>query len=55
MSAVLGLSKKDRSVLLDPVIINNPIGVQVLALPSGVKTSWTSSGGPPARMPPAAT
>ena len=36
MSAVLGLSKQDRSVLLDPVILNNPIGVQVLGICSAL-------------------
>jgi Na+-transporting NADH:ubiquinone oxidoreductase subunit D len=36
MSAVLGLSKQDRAVLLDPVIINNPIGVQVLGICSAL-------------------
>jgi Na+-transporting NADH:ubiquinone oxidoreductase subunit D len=36
MSAVLGLSKQDRSVLLDPIILNNPIGVQVLGICSAL-------------------
>ena len=36
MSAVLGLSKQDRSVLLDPIVINNPIGVQVLGICSAL-------------------
>ena len=36
MSAVLGLSKQDRSVLFDPVILNNPIGVQVLGICSAL-------------------
>lgn len=37
MSAVpLGLSKADRKVLLDPVVINNPIGVQVLGICSAL-------------------
>ena len=32
----LGLNKQDRAVLLDPVIINNPIGVQVLGICSAL-------------------
>ena len=36
MSAVLGLSKQDRAVLFDPVILNNPIGVQVLGICSAL-------------------
>jgi len=36
MSAVLGLSKQDRSVLIDPIILNNPIGVQVLGICSAL-------------------
>ena len=36
MSAVLGLSKQDRSVLVDPIILNNPIGVQVLGICSAL-------------------
>ena len=36
MSAVLRLSKQDRSVLFDPVILNNPIGVQVLGICSAL-------------------
>jgi Na+-transporting NADH:ubiquinone oxidoreductase subunit D len=32
----LGLSKRDRSVLFDPVVINNPIGVQVLGICSAL-------------------
>ena len=37
MSAIsLGLSKQDRSVLFDPVVINNPIGVQVLGICSAL-------------------
>jgi Na+-transporting NADH:ubiquinone oxidoreductase subunit D len=36
VSAVLGLSKRDRSVLFDPIIINNPIGVQVLGICSAL-------------------
>ena len=37
MSATtLGLSKQDRAVLFDPVILNNPIGVQVLGICSAL-------------------
>ena len=36
MSAVLGLSKQDRAVLFDPIILNNPIGVQVLGICSAL-------------------
>jgi Na+-transporting NADH:ubiquinone oxidoreductase subunit D len=36
MSAVLGLSKQDRSVLVDPILLNNPIGVQVLGICSAL-------------------
>jgi Na+-transporting NADH:ubiquinone oxidoreductase subunit D len=36
MSAVLGLSKQDRAVLIDPIILNNPIGVQVLGICSAL-------------------
>jgi Na+-transporting NADH:ubiquinone oxidoreductase subunit D len=39
MSAVpapLGLSKHDRAVLLDPVTVNNPIGVQALGICSAL-------------------
>ena len=37
MSAVsFGLSKQDRAVLFDPVILNNPIGVQVLGICSAL-------------------
>ena len=37
MSATtLGLSKRDRAVLFDPVILNNPIGVQVLGICSAL-------------------
>ena len=36
MSAVLGLSKQDRSILVDPIILNNPIGVQVLGICSAL-------------------
>ena len=37
MSAVtLGLSKQDRNVLLEPVAINNPIGVQALGICSAL-------------------
>ncbi|MGB2818334.1 MAG: NADH:ubiquinone reductase (Na(+)-transporting) subunit D [Burkholderiaceae bacterium] len=37
MSAtMLGLSKQDRAVLFDPVILNNPIGVQVLGICSAL-------------------
>ena len=36
MSAVLGLSKQDRGVLVDPIILNNPIGVQVLGICSAL-------------------
>jgi Na+-transporting NADH:ubiquinone oxidoreductase subunit D len=36
VSAVLGLSKQDRAVLFDPVILNNPIGVQVLGICSAL-------------------
>jgi Na+-transporting NADH:ubiquinone oxidoreductase subunit NqrD len=33
VSAVsFGLNKQDRAVLFDPVILNNPIGVQVLGI-----------------------
>jgi Na+-transporting NADH:ubiquinone oxidoreductase subunit D len=32
----LGLSKQDRAVLFDPVILNNPIGVQVLGICSAL-------------------
>lgn len=32
----LGLNKQDRAVLFDPVIINNPIGVQVLGICSAL-------------------
>ena len=35
MSAVL-FSKEDRSVLVDPIILNNPIGVQVLGICSAL-------------------
>jgi len=31
-----GLSKRDRAVLFDPVILNNPIGVQVLGICSAL-------------------
>jgi Na+-transporting NADH:ubiquinone oxidoreductase subunit D len=33
---MLGLSKQDRAVLFDPVILNNPIGVQVLGICSAL-------------------
>ena len=37
MSAVgFGLNKQDRAVLFDPVILNNPIGVQVLGICSAL-------------------
>ncbi len=37
MSAIMaGLSKRDRAVLFDPVILNNPIGVQVLGICSAL-------------------
>jgi Na+-transporting NADH:ubiquinone oxidoreductase subunit D len=36
MSAVVGLSKQDRAVLVDPVAINNPIGVQALGICSAL-------------------
>jgi Na+-transporting NADH:ubiquinone oxidoreductase subunit D len=36
MSAVLGLGKQDRAVLFDPIILNNPIGVQVLGICSAL-------------------
>ena len=36
MSAVLRLSRQDRSVLVDPIILNNPIGVQVLGICSAL-------------------
>ncbi|MGZ9031167.1 MAG: NADH:ubiquinone reductase (Na(+)-transporting) subunit D [Burkholderiaceae bacterium] len=36
MSAVLGLSKLDRTVLLEPVANNNPIGVQALGICSAL-------------------
>ena len=37
MSATMpGLSKQDRAVLFDPVILNNPIGVQVLGICSAL-------------------
>ncbi|HEX5640250.1 MAG TPA: NADH:ubiquinone reductase (Na(+)-transporting) subunit D [Burkholderiaceae bacterium] len=36
MSAVLGLSKQDRTVLLEPVANNNPIGVQALGICSAL-------------------
>jgi Na+-transporting NADH:ubiquinone oxidoreductase subunit D len=32
----LGLSKQDRGVLFDPIILNNPIGVQVLGICSAL-------------------
>jgi Na+-transporting NADH:ubiquinone oxidoreductase subunit D len=36
VSAVLGLSKQDRTVLLEPVANNNPIGVQALGICSAL-------------------
>jgi Na+-transporting NADH:ubiquinone oxidoreductase subunit D len=37
VSAIMaGLSKRDRAVLFDPVILNNPIGVQVLGICSAL-------------------
>jgi Na+-transporting NADH:ubiquinone oxidoreductase subunit D len=36
MSAVLGFTKQDRAVLIDPIILNNPIGVQVLGICSAL-------------------
>jgi Na+-transporting NADH:ubiquinone oxidoreductase subunit D len=35
-ATTLGLSKRDRAVLFDPVILNNPIGVQVLGICSAL-------------------
>jgi Na+-transporting NADH:ubiquinone oxidoreductase subunit D len=35
-ATTLGLSKQDRAVLFDPVILNNPIGVQVLGICSAL-------------------
>jgi Na+-transporting NADH:ubiquinone oxidoreductase subunit D len=36
VSAPLGLSRQDRAVLLDPVTVNNPIGVQALGICSAL-------------------
>ena len=36
MSAILGFSRQDRAVLVDPIILNNPIGVQVLGICSAL-------------------
>src|SRR5512141_266248 len=36
MSAVLGFSRQDRAVLVDPILANNPIGVQVLGICSAL-------------------
>jgi Na+-transporting NADH:ubiquinone oxidoreductase subunit D len=35
-ATTLGLSKQDRAVLFDPIILNNPIGVQVLGICSAL-------------------
>jgi Na+-transporting NADH:ubiquinone oxidoreductase subunit D len=35
-ATTLGLTKQDRAVLFDPVILNNPIGVQVLGICSAL-------------------
>jgi Na+-transporting NADH:ubiquinone oxidoreductase subunit D len=35
-ATMAGLSKRDRAVLFDPIILNNPIGVQVLGICSAL-------------------
>jgi Na+-transporting NADH:ubiquinone oxidoreductase subunit D len=35
-ATTLGLSKRDRAVLFDPIVLNNPIGVQVLGICSAL-------------------